>query len=109
MSDTAGLIVPDGIYPPAEPADDMLSALGIPPVVLDMARGLGLDLDGLAAAMSADADPDALSLLDVVERVDQLAEQLDRIEAALAPVERIVAALNANAGKLKRFGIAWQP
>ena len=108
MSDTAGLIVPDGIIPPAEP-DDMLAALGIPSVVLDMARGLGLDLDGLAAAMSADVDPDALSLLDVVERVDQLAEQLDRIEPALEPVGRIVAALNANAGKLKRFGIAWQP
>lgn len=85
---------------------DPLAALGIPPFVSDMARSFGLDLGELAAAMSG--APDDPTLLDVIERVDQLAEQLDRIEQLVAPVERIIAALDAAAPKLRRLGVSWQ-
>jgi len=103
MSDTASpAIIPDDVLDPSA-----LEALGIPPFVLDMAKGLGLDLDAMASALASEPDAGA-TVLDVLERLDDISDRLDRLEPIAAGVERIIAALDSAAPKLRRLGVTWR-
>lgn len=65
-----------------------------------MLSALGLDPDELAAMF--EPDPEADTLADVIDAVDELRQAIESLAAGLAPV---IALLDHNAGKLKRLGI----
>lgn len=98
MNDTARdnveLVEPDAIIPP-----DAADAFGLPPGLLNAAAGMfGIDLEQLAGAAFGEPDPDAPTLVDLLERLDDIDDKL----------ARCLSVLDAARPKLKRLGITWQ-
>ncbi len=63
---------------------------------------LGIDLDALMAT-----DPDAATLDEVVEALDDLTAEIRTLAAALAPVIALAVGVKANESKLRKFGISF--